>query len=202
MVQQETPKVASTKLNTRHGEFDFHCFAWGEHEEDNILCLSRPSDLDLSVLCRVQSACYTAEIFQSLDCDCHAQLHRSLSLIQQSGGVLVYMLCDGRGAGLFTKTLGLELSRTEGLDTSEAYSRLGVPQDPREYARVAYALRRLGYSRIRLLTNNPRKVSGLAQHGLQVERESLEIPATPDSRPYLETKARKMGHLLSQFGDA
>jgi GTP cyclohydrolase II len=123
-------------------------------------------------------------------------------MIQERGGLLVYVLCDGRGAGLFTKTLGLELGRTQGLDTSDAYSRLGVPQDPREYSRVAYVLKALGIRRIRLLTNNPRKLEGLAKHGLEVERMSLEIPATTDSRPYLETKAKKMGHMLSQFGDA
>ena len=150
-------------------------------------------------LCRVQSACYTAEIFQSLDCDCHEQLHQSLALIQEKGGVLVYLLCDGRGAGLFTKTLGLELGRVEGLDTSDAYRRLGVPQDPREYSRAAYALSYLGVQTVRLLTNNPRKLAGLSEHGIAVEHVGLEIPATPDSAPYLETKAAKMGHLLSQF---
>lgn len=202
MTSPTDPRVATTKLRTAHGEFDFHCFSWSTHEEDNVLCLSRLDVDDMPTLCRVQSACYTAEIFQSLDCDCHAQLHQSLKMIQERGGLLVYVLCDGRGAGLFTKTLGLELGRTQGLDTSDAYSRLGVPQDPREYSRVAYVLKALGIRRIRLLTNNPRKLEGLAKHGLEVERMSLEIPATTDSRPYLETKAKKMGHMLSQFGDA
>lgn len=199
MALQQKPRVASTQLRTAHGEFDFHCFAWGRHEEDNVLCLSKLDGADFLPLCRVQSACYTAEIFQSLDCDCHAQLHASLSLIQQHGGVLVYVLCDGRGAGLFTKTLGLELGRTEGLDTSDAYARLGVPQDPREYARVAYILKHFDLVGVRLLTNNPRKVQGLVDNGIHVEREALEIPATPDSEAYLKTKAIKMGHLLAQF---
>lgn len=198
MKQEPEPRIASTKLRTKHGEFDFHCFAWGPHEDDNILCLSKAGS-DLPPLCRVQSACYTAEIFQSLDCDCHEQLHQSLRLIQLHGGVLVYVLCDGRGAGLFTKTLGLELGRTEGLDTSEAYARLGVDQDPREYSRVAFALQHLGFREVMLLTNNPRKVQGLTENGVAATREPLEIPATSDSRPYLETKATKMGHLLSQF---
>lgn len=196
---QPNVKVASTKLKTRHGDFDLHCFAWSEHEEDNVLCLSTKLVPDNATLCRLQSACYTAEIFQSLDCDCHEQLHQSLAQIQRDGGVLVYLLCDGRGAGLFTKTLGLELGRTEGLDTSEAYQRLGVPQDPRDYSRAAYALDQLGVSHVRLLTNNPRKLTGLAEHGIVTEHVSLEILATPDSAPYLETKATKMGHLLAQF---
>lgn len=200
MTQEKLPKVASTKLNTKHGDFDFHCFSWSEHEEDNVLCLTKAVSTAQPVLCRIQSACYTAEIFQSLDCDCHEQLHTSLAQIQAEGGLLIYLLCDGRGAGLFTKTLGLELGRTEGLDTSEAYRRLGVPQDPREYARAAYVLSHLGIRHVRLLTNNPRKLTGLAEHGITVDHQSLEIPATPDSSSYLETKAKKMGHLLKQFG--
>jgi GTP cyclohydrolase II len=152
-------------------------------------------------ICRVQSACYTAEIFQSLDCDCHEQLHASLDRIGNEGGVLVYMLCDGRGAGLFTKTLGLELGRTEGVDTADAYARLGVPHDPREYSRVAYVLKSLGFERIRLLTNNPRKVESLHAHGIGVVREPLEITATDHSKAYLMTKATKMGHLFTQFDE-
>lgn len=199
MTLDQKPKVASTKLSTKHGDFDFHCFAWSQHEEDNVLCLSKPSQSAEPALCRVQSACYTAEIFQSLDCDCHEQLHSSLAKIQEQGGALIYVLCDGRGAGLFTKTLGLELGRAEGLDTSEAYARLGVPQDPREYSRAAHVLSYLGIAHVRLLTNNPRKVEGLKAHGIQVDRVPLEIPATRDSAPYLETKAKKMGHMLAQF---
>lgn len=199
MNSSESPKVASTKLRTNHGEFEFYCFAWGEHEEDNLLCLKKDWGAKDIPICRIQSACYTAEIFRSLDCDCHEQLEASLVRIQKEGGVLVYVLCDGRGAGLYKKTLGLELGRTKGLDTSDAYRELGVPQDPREYSRPAYALKKLGLTKLRLLTNNPRKVQGLQQHGLDVVREPLEIAATVESAPYLRTKAKKMGHLITQF---
>lgn len=199
MTLEQKPNVASTKLSTKNGNFDFYCFSWGSHEEDNVLCLSTIQKSTTPVLCRIQSACYTAEIFQSLDCDCHEQLHSSLAQIQEQGGVLIYLLCDGRGAGLFTKTLGLELGRTEGLDTSDAYDRLGVPQDPREYSRAAHVLSHFGITHVRLLTNNPRKVEGLQECGIQVDRAPLEIRATPDSAPYLETKAKKMGHMLAQF---
>ena len=178
MTQKTQPNLASTRLKTAHGEFDFHCYAWSTHEEDNILCLTKPANSNDIPLCRVQSACYTAEIFQSLDCDCHEQLHTSLSRIQAEGGALIYVLCDGRGAGLFTKTMGLELGRTHGLDTSDAYARLGVPQDPRKYDRVAYVLHHLGFTKIRLLTNNPRKIEGLIENGIEVHREPLEIQAT------------------------
>ena len=190
MTQQQPPKVASTQLNTAYGDFQFHCFSWSHHEEDNVLCLSKLQEPQEQPICRIQSACYTAEIFRSRDCDCHEQLQTSLARIQNEGGLLIYILCDGRGAGLFTKTLGLELGRTEGLDTSEAYAHLGVPQDPREYSRAAYVLRHMNVTRVRLLTNNPRKIEGLVTCGIAVERESLEIQATPDSAPYLQTKAR------------
>ncbi|WP_370539565.1 GTP cyclohydrolase II [Achromobacter sp. UMC71] len=192
-------KVASTQLKTAYGTFDFQCFSWGPHEEDNVLCLSNLSNSPSPPICRLQSACYTAEIFRSLDCDCHEQLQSSLEHIAKGGGLLIYMLCDGRGAGLFTKTLGLELGRIEGLDTSDAYARLGVPQDPREYSRAAAVLRHLDIPRVRLLTNNPRKIAGLRDHGIEVQREALEICATTDSAEYLRTKAQKMGHLIQQF---
>lgn len=200
MSDQTAPDVASTILKTVYGEFDFHCFSWGSHEEDNILCLSKSiDDCDTTPLCRLQSACYTAEIFRSLDCDCHAQLESSLSMIQAEGGLLIYILCDGRGAGLYRKTLGLELGRTEGLDTADAYTRLGLPHDLREYSRPAQVLQHLGIDSVRLLTNNPRKVEGLRLSGIAAERKSLEIRATSDSEAYLRTKALKMGHLLSEF---
>jgi GTP cyclohydrolase II len=190
------PTVSQTVLTTVYGEFEFYCFSWGPHEEDNVLVeVKRP--FTTPTLVRVQSACYTAEIFRSRDCDCHEQLETSLKRIGTEGGAFIYMLADGRGAGLHAKVQGLELGRTRGLDTADAYQALGIPPDPREYRRAAYVLRSLGMETVRLLTNNPRKVDGLASMGLTVTRESLEIPPTEFSRPYLETKKRKMGHLLT-----
>jgi len=92
--------------------------------------------------------------------------------------------------------LGLELGRTRGLDTSDAYRELGLPQDPRTYDRVVFVLNHFGIGSVRLLTNNPRKMEGLARGGIEVVREPLQIPPTDHSRPYLETKATKMGHML------
>lgn len=190
---------SSTTLKTKFGEFQFHCFSWGPHEEDNILVLENKK-FSGAPLVRVQSACYSAEIFRSLDCDCHAQLSRSQQLIAGSGGYLIYMLCDGRGAGLLNKLRGMALGEQEGLDTSDAYQQLGLAQDPREYCRVSEVIKYFGIDRIRLLTNNPRKIDGLASAGIDVERVALEIDSTNESRPYLKTKATKMGHLLSEFG--
>ncbi|MBU1189693.1 MAG: GTP cyclohydrolase II [Gammaproteobacteria bacterium] len=189
---------SSTNLKTKFGEFKFHCFSWGHHEEDNILVLEN-DQFSGTPLVRVQSACYSAEIFRSLDCDCHAQLSKSQRLIAESGGYLIYMLCDGRGAGLLNKLRGMALGDKEGLDTSEAYKKLGLPQDPRGYLRVSEVVKYFGLKQIQLLTNNPRKIEGMTSTGIAVERVPLEIDSTNESRPYLEAKAKKMGHLLSEF---
>lgn len=185
-------------FTTRYGESTLRCLSFGRHEEDNVLvvdCLDR--SVSPNPLTRVQSACYTAEIFRSLDCDCHEQLETSLELVHQHGGMLVYMICDGRGAGLLTKVKGLALGASQGLDTHDAYIAMGVEPDPRDYARAAEAIRALGVRQVRLLTNNPRKIDGLLQQGLSVERQPLEIPATRHSFPYLDTKASKMGHMIN-----
>nr|WP_256214395.1 GTP cyclohydrolase II [Arthrobacter sp. ov118] len=196
---------ASCAFKSHYGLATLHVYAFGPHEEDNILCIEVPRSSgravnDGSTIVRVQSACYTAEIFRSTDCDCHEQLHASLNKVFRDGGLVVYMICDGRGAGLLTKIRGLALGDRLGLDTHDAYLQLGVPVDPRDYYRVALVLKELGVQRVQLLTNNPRKVDGLAAEGLDVDRVPLEIPPTEDSRPYLHTKQQKMGHLFGFVG--
>lgn len=191
-------KVERTTLNTKFGTYNFYCFSWGKHEEDNILVLENKNELNVPLV-RVQSACYTAEIFRSLDCDCHAQLSKSQQLISKEGGLLIYMLVDGRGAGLLNKIKGMELGFTHNLDTSEAYKFLGLNQDPREYDRVYEILSYFKINKIRLLTNNPRKIEKIEKIGINVTRMPLEIESTSESKPYLETKALKMGHMLSEF---
>ena len=109
------------------------------------------------------------------------------------------MLCDGRGAGLLKKIEGLELGRIKGLDTSDAYHALNIPQDPREYSRAFEILAHFEVRSVRLFTNNPRKVEGLVKMGIDVTREPLEIAATVHSAGYLKTKTEKMGHMMSQF---
>ncbi|WP_123577628.1 GTP cyclohydrolase II [Pseudomonas protegens] len=191
-------ELETTTLETKFGKFIFHCFSWGAHEEDNILVLENENTRS-TPLVRIQSACYTAEIFRSLDCDCHAQLSKSQQLIADEGGYLVYMLCDGRGAGLLNKVRGLELGRLYGMDTSEAYRHLNIEQDPRSYSRVSEVLRHFELKEIRLLTNNPRKIDAIIGSGIKVTRHPLEIESTTKSAPYLKTKALKMGHMLTEF---
>ncbi|WP_323163943.1 GTP cyclohydrolase II [Pseudomonas atacamensis] len=191
-------EIETTTIETKFGDFRFHCFSWGKHEEDNILVLQN-ENIKTVPLVRIQSACYTAEIFRSLDCDCHAQLSKSQQLIAEHGGYLIYMLCDGRGAGLLNKVRGLELGRLQGMDTSEAYKHLNIEQDPRSYSRVSEVLNHFTLKEINLLTNNPRKIDAIASSGIKVTRTPLEIESTRSSAPYLKTKALKMGHMLSEF---
>lgn len=191
-------KHVKTQIKSTHGFFELHCFSWGNHEEDQILTLHKNPNNIIPIV-RVQSACYTAEIFRSLDCDCHEQLSLSLKLIQKHGGLLIYMLCDGRGAGLYNKITGLELGRKHGLDTADAYIHLGLEVDPREYSRVVKILQYFRYKKIKLLTNNPRKIEALRKNKIEIFHEPLEINATNYSKNYLKTKAKKMGHMLKQF---
>ncbi len=158
----------------------------GEIKEDDI------------VLVRVHSQCLTGDIFGSLRCDCGEQLQKSLELIEnEKKGVLVYLLQEGRGIGLFNKLRAYELQDRLGHDTVEANEKLGFPVDKRDYGVGAQILRDLNVRKMKLLTNNPQKYVGLAGYGLEiVERIPLEIPPTENSKKYLETKKKKLGHLL------
>lgn len=191
----KTPNIANTPLQTKYGKFVLYVFSWSENEQDNVLVLVSKS-LAKCPLVRIQSACYTGEIFESVDCDCHWQLETSLQQIQQKGGAFVYMLRDGRGAGLLTKIRGMKISHDEKLDTADAYEKLGVPLDPRDYSQAIFVLKHLGVRKLRLLTNNPRKVAALEDEGLVVIRERHESEPTKYNQEYLRAKAIKLGHLL------
>ena len=191
-------RLASSPLKTSYGHFEMSCFNWEDHEDENILGLTVPWGSSVPLV-RMQSACFTAEIFRSTDCDCHEQLETSLDLIQQSGGLFIYLLQDGRGAGIYPKTRALELGSTKGLDTADAYDFLGISRDPRIYHKAVMVLRHFGVAKLKLPTNNPRKISGLEREGIQVIRMPLEIEPTEDSLQYLRTKKTKMGHMLGNI---
>ncbi|HEX7342886.1 MAG TPA: bifunctional 3,4-dihydroxy-2-butanone-4-phosphate synthase/GTP cyclohydrolase II, partial [bacterium] len=149
------------------------------------------------VLVRVHSQCMTGDIFGSLRCDCGEQLHRALSMIEKEGrGVLLYMNQEGRGIGLGNKLQAYKL-QDEGRDTVEANLALGFKADLRDYGIGAQILTDLGVRRMRLMTNNPRKVIGLSGYHLEiVERVSIAVPPNPSNRNYLKTKKEKLGHFI------
>jgi len=191
-------KTSNCKLNTHFGNFDFYCFNYGECENDNVLVLKSEIISNKPNL-RIQSACFTSEIFRSKDCDCHEQLEKSLELINTHGGLLIYLLQDGRGAGIFQKIKGMRLTQEEGINTAQAYDKLKIKRDPRDYERVVNALNYFEIKKVNLLTNNPRKVSGLTDRGIEVNRIPLEIEPTTDSVEYLKSKKSELGHLFNRY---
>ena len=148
-------------------------------------------------LVRLHSECMTGDVFGSSRCDCGEQLAHSLGLLQREGrGILLYMRQEGRGIGLTNKLRAYAL-QDQGYDTVEANLTLGLPEDMRDYALSAAMLRDLGVRRVRLLTNNPAKITGVARHGIAVvERLPLQVEPSLHNRDYLRTKQVKMGHLL------
>ncbi|MFV0292156.1 MAG: GTP cyclohydrolase II [Paracoccus sp. (in: a-proteobacteria)] len=150
-----------------------------------------------AALVRLHSACFTGDVLGSLKCDCGPQLHTALQRMGEAGeGVLLYLNQEGRGIGLANKMRAYTL-QDQGFDTVEANHRLGFEDDERDFRIGAGILREMGFSRVRLMTNNPRKVEMLATHGIEVvERVPLILPPNRFNRAYLATKARKSGHLL------
>ncbi|MBF0285683.1 MAG: bifunctional 3,4-dihydroxy-2-butanone-4-phosphate synthase/GTP cyclohydrolase II [Magnetococcales bacterium] len=159
-------------------------------------------DPEQPVLVRVHSECLTGDIFGSQRCDCGPQLHAAMEQIGREGrGVILYLRQEGRGIGLINKMHAYNL-QDQGRDTVEANEELGFPADLRDYGIGAQMLRDLGVSRMKLMTNNPKKIIGLEGYGLEVvERVPIEIPARPGNAKYLAAKKHKLGHLLHQFPD-
>jgi 3,4-dihydroxy 2-butanone 4-phosphate synthase/GTP cyclohydrolase II len=190
-------RIAETRLPTEHGEFELILYEDRISGDHHLALTVGEIDDSAPVLARVHSQCLTGEVFGSLRCDCGLQMRRALESIQREGrGVFVYMRQEGRGIGLRNKLKAYRL-QDEGLDTVEANQRLGFQADARDYGIGAQILRDLGARRLRLMTNNPAKRSGLAGFGLEiVDRVSLEVPPSRSNLRYLATKRDKLGHLL------
>jgi len=161
----------------------------------------QPVPYDSPALVRVHSECLTGDVFGSLRCDCGGQLRAALDAIGTAGaGALVYIRQEGRGIGLINKLLAYKLQIEEGLDTVDANIHLGFEADRRDYGIGNQILRDLGLSRLRLMTNNPRKIYGLEGYGLKiVERVPLQVPTGEEARGYLKTKRDRLGHLLEDL---
>jgi 3,4-dihydroxy 2-butanone 4-phosphate synthase/GTP cyclohydrolase II len=185
------------RLPTDFGDFDLYLYRSLTDGSHHLALVRGEIDGREPVLVRVHSECLTGDVFASRRCDCGSQLHQALRQIAENGtGVLVYMRQEGRGIGLAGKIHAYKLQE-EGLDTVEANRELGFPMDLREYGLGAQILSDLGVRRIRLLTNNPRKMVGLAGHNLEItERVPIKSKPHAHNARYLRTKKRKMGHLL------
>lgn len=186
-------------MPTAYGHFKLIPFKQLSNGLDHIALIKGDISTGLPVLCRVHSSCATGDIFASQRCDCGAQLHKAMEMVEKEGrGAIIYLSQEGRGIGLMEKIKAYKLQE-EGLDTVEANLHLGHKADERDYGVGAQILNMLGISKMRLMTNNPIKRIGLEGYGLEiVENVPIEVPPTPYNRFYMHTKKERMGHNLHQ----
>jgi 3,4-dihydroxy 2-butanone 4-phosphate synthase/GTP cyclohydrolase II len=190
-------RVAGPALPTDAGDFRIYGYRNRVTGEEHVALVMGKISPKEPVLVRVHSQCLTGDVFASRRCDCGSQLDAAMNRIAEEGsGILLYLMQEGRGIGLFNKLRAYEL-QDQGEDTVEANIHLGFKADPRDYGTGAQILVDLGARRLRLMTNNPKKYTALRGFGLEItERVPLEVPPTESNRPYLEAKKLKMGHLL------
>ena len=190
--------AAETILPTPYGEFKAVAFSNDIDDYEHLALVKGNIDPDREVMVRVHSECLTGDVFGSYRCDCGEQLKRAMEMVQEEGlGVILYLHQEGRGIGLVNKLKAYKL-QDEGFDTVEANEQLGFDPDLRDYGVGAQILVALGVRKMKLITNNPRKIIGLEGYNLQVTgRVPIEIEPRPENRKYLLTKCQKLGHLMN-----
>lgn len=190
-------KELVVEMPTANGDFDLHLYRQITNDQEHIALVKGTWDENEPVLVRVHSSCLTGDVFGSCRCDCGPQLEAAMQQVNEAGkGVVVYMNQEGRGIGLLNKLKAYKLQE-QGFDTVEANLKLGFKMDERDYGIGAQILRNLGVTKMKLMTNNPKKRAGLIGYGLEItEIVPIEMKANKHNQKYLETKRDKMGHQL------
>ena len=196
--QLSVERVAVANLPTEWGDFRIAGYRSLNSDEEFVALFKGELGPDTPTLVRIHSQCLTGDVFGSAKCDCGAQLHRTMEMIEAEGrGAIVYQQQEGRGIGILNKIRAYAL-QDEGADTVEANERLGLAVDSREYRQCAEVLFDLGLCKVRVISNNPGKLRALEEAGLEiVERVSIEVKRTASAERYLQTKKEKLGHLLN-----
>jgi 3,4-dihydroxy 2-butanone 4-phosphate synthase/GTP cyclohydrolase II len=191
--------AVQTRLPTDFGEWELYLYEDLLSKETHVVLAMGDFAAAEQPLVRIHSQCFTGDTLRSHRCDCRPQLEQAMAAIAGEGcGILLYMMQEGRGIGLTAKIKAYAL-QDKGLDTVEANEQLGYSADLRDYAACAQILKNMGVKKLRLLTNNPEKVSGLQRYGFEVQRLPLEVGYNLNNMQYLKTKRSKLGHLLTQL---
>ncbi|MDD2982362.1 MAG: bifunctional 3,4-dihydroxy-2-butanone-4-phosphate synthase/GTP cyclohydrolase II [Crocinitomicaceae bacterium] len=196
-------RIVDVQMPTKSGDFQLYAFKEKTTKQEHLALVKGTWAEDEAVLVRVHSSCLTGDIFGSCRCDCGPQLEKAMEMIEAEGkGVIVYMNQEGRGIGLINKLKAYKLQE-QGMDTVEANLELGFKGDQRDYGIGAQILRNLGVSKMKLMTNNPTKRTGLVGYGLEVvENIAIEVESNIHNEFYLQTKRDKMGHSLTMTKDS
>jgi 3,4-dihydroxy 2-butanone 4-phosphate synthase / GTP cyclohydrolase II len=190
-------EIVRVDMPTKYGHFKLIAFREKNTTNEHLALIKGEWKKEDPVLVRVHSSCFTGDILGSLRCDCGEQLHKAMQIVEANGsGVILYMNQEGRGIGLINKLRAYQLQEN-GMDTVEANLHLGFPMDKRDYGVGAQILRYLGVTKIRLISNNPKKRTGLSGYGLEiVETIPVEVKPNPHNEKYLQTKRDKLGHQI------